>query len=70
MTNSQPALIRAFFASFAEGILSADAEKETGAVELTPQRVKQIMLEHYEEISKHFFDILFNPLALIHYDTA
>ena len=44
MTNSQPALIRAFFASFAEGILSADAEKETGAVELTPQRVKQIML--------------------------
>ena len=70
MTNSQPALIRAFFSSFAEGILSADAEKETGAVELTPQRVKQIMLEHYEEISKHFFDILFNPLALIHYDTA
>lgn len=70
MTNSQPALIRSFFASFAEGILSADAEKETGAVELTPQRVKQIMLEHYEEISKHFFDILFNPLALIHYDTA
>ena len=70
ITNAQPALIRAFFASFAEGILSADAEKETGAVELTPQRVKQIMLEHYEEISKHFFDILFNPLALIHYDTA
>ena len=70
MTNSQHALIRAFSALFAEGILSADAEKETGAVELTPQRVKQIMLEHYEEISKHFFDILFNPLALIHYDTA
>ncbi|MGN0282358.1 MAG: hypothetical protein ACI4B3_08675 [Prevotella sp.] len=70
MTNAQPAMIRAFFAAFAEGILSADAEKTTEAVELTPQRVKQIMLKHYEEISKHFFDILFNPLAIIHYDTA
>ena len=70
MSNAQPAIIRAFFASFAEGILSADAEKATEPVELTPQRVKQIMLTHYEEISKHFFDILFNPLAIIHYDTA
>ena len=69
-TNTQPAIIRAFFASFAEGILSADAEKTEQSVELTPQRVKQIMLSHYEDISKHFFDILFNPLALIHYDTA
>ena len=33
ITNAQPALIRAFFASFAEGILSADAEKETGTVD-------------------------------------
>lgn len=39
-------------------------------VELTPKQVKQMMLEHYEEISRHFFDILFNPLAIIHYDTA
>lgn len=70
MRNSQPALIRAFFASFAEGVLSENAEHQKEAVELTPQRVKQIMLEHYEEISKHYFDILFNPLAIIHYDTA
>lgn len=70
MRNSQPALIRAFFASFAEGVLSENMEHQEQAVELTPQRVKQIMLEHYEEISKHYFDILFNPLAIIHYDTA
>lgn len=70
MTNTQPALIRAFFASFAEGVLLENAEHSTETVELTPQRVKQIMLEHYEEISKHYFDILFNPLAIIHYDTA
>lgn len=70
MTNTQPALIRAFFSSFAEGVLSVDTEKRQEAVELTPQRVKQIMLEHYEEISKHYFDILFNPLALVHYGTA
>lgn len=70
MNNSQPALIRAFFASFAEGVLSENAAAQTEPVELTPQRVKQIMLEHYEEISKHYFDILFNPLALVHYDTA
>lgn len=68
--NTQPALIRAFFAAFAEGVLSESVNHEEEAIELTPQRVKQIMLNHYEEISKHFFDILFNPLALIHYDTA
>lgn len=70
MTNTQPALIRAFFASFAEGVLSVTAEGHGKAVELTPKNVKQIMLEHYEEISKHYFDILFTPLATIHYDTS
>lgn len=70
MTNTQPALIRAFFASFAEGVLSVTAEGSGKAVELTPKNVKQIMLEHYEEISKHYFDILFTPLATIHYDTS
>ena len=70
MTNAQPTIIRAFFASFAEGILSAHAESEKGTIEVKPQMVKQVMLEHYEEISKNFFDIMFNPLALLHYDTA
>lgn len=70
ITNAQPAIIRAFFAAFAEGILSAYAEKVQSSVKLTPQVVKKVMLEHYEEISKNFFDILFNPLAILHYDTA
>ena len=70
LTNAQPAIIRAFFASFAEGVLSADAERQGGTVDVTPQTVKQVMLEHYEEISKVFFDIMFNPLALLYYDTA
>ena len=70
MSNAQPAIIRAFFASFAEGILSAHAESEKGTIEVTPQMVKQVMLEHYEEISKNFFDVMFNPLAMLHYDTA
>lgn len=68
--NAQPALVRAFFASFAEGILSAEAERMGGEVEMTPQSVKQVMLNHYEEISHHFFDIMFYPLALLYYDTA
>lgn len=70
LTNAQPAIIRAFFASFAEGILSAHAESEKGTIEVTPQIVKTVMLEHYEEISKNFFDVMFNPLAMLHYDTA
>lgn len=70
MTNSQPAIIRAFFAAFAEGILSAYAERQQGTVEMTPQVVKKTMLEHYGDISKNFFDVLFNPLAILHYDTA
>ncbi len=70
MTNSQPAIIRAFFAAFAEGVLSESVNHQEAAVELTPQLIKRIMLEHYEVISKHFFDVLFNPLALIHYESA
>ena len=70
LTNAQPAIIRAFFASFAEGILSANAERQKGTVEMTPRIVKTVMLEHYEEISKNFFDVMFNPLAMLHYDTA
>ena len=70
LTNAQPAIIRAFFASFAEGILSANAERQEGTVEMTPRIVKTVMLEHYEEISKNYFDIMFNPIALLHYDTA
>lgn len=70
MTNAQPALIRAFFAAFAEGILSANAERHTDVTVMTPQTVKKIMLEHYEEISKNFFDVMFNPLAILHYDSA
>ena len=70
MSNAQPAIIRAFFASFAEGILSANAERQEGTVEMTPRIVKTVMLEHYEDISKNFFDVMFNPLAMLHYDTA
>ena len=70
LTNAQPAIIRAFFASYAEGILSANAERQEGTVEMTPRIVKTVMLEHYEEISKNFFDVMFNPLAMLHYDTA
>lgn len=68
--NYQPALIRAFFSSFAEGILSTQVYHNEGEETLTPQRVKQLLLEHYEKISQHFFDIMFNPLAVLHYDTA
>ena len=68
--NFQPALIRAFFSSFTEGIISESINTDGEKVSLTPQDIKKIMLEYYEEISKHFFDILFNPLAIIHYDSA
>lgn len=70
MRNAQPAIIRSFFSAFAEGVLTVDAERQSGAVEMTPQHVKKVMLNHYEEVSKQFFDILFTPLALLHYDTS
>ena len=65
MRNAQPAIIRAFFASFAEGILSSEAERQNGTVEMTPQAVKKVMLDHYEDISKNFFDKLINPIAIL-----
>lgn len=68
--NFQPALIRAFFSSFTEGILSTQVYSNKDEEILTPQRVKQLLLEHYEKISQNFFDVMFNPLAILHYETA
>lgn len=67
-----PAIVRAFFSSFAEGVVVGsmfsndghDALSET----VTPQKMKQLMLEHYEEISKQLFNVCFNPFALVSYN--
>lgn len=36
--------------------------------EVTPQKMKQLLLEHYEEVSKYLFNVCFNPIALVSYN--
>ncbi|NPD92140.1 hypothetical protein [Xylanibacter muris] len=57
------ALVRGFFLGFTEGIISSNDDRETAK----PQRIKQIMLNHYEEIAGEFHANMFIPIANINY---
>lgn len=63
-----PAIVRAFFSSFVEGIVEGSIHDVNQQVDMTPQQMKQLLLEHYEEVSKYLFHVCFNPLALVSYD--
>lgn len=48
-------------------MFSNEAQPSQGE-EVTPQKMKQLLLEHYEEVSKYFFNVCFNPIALVSYN--
>lgn len=71
MYQTQSALVRAYFAAFTEGVLfDTAAAAGVSVASLTPKQFKEKMVAHFEDISANYFDILFNPLALLHYDSA
>lgn len=65
-----PAIVRAFFSSFVEGIVEGSIQDVNEHIDMTPQRMKQLLLEHYEEVSKYLFQVCFNPLAMVSYPNA
>ena len=60
-------LTRGFFEAFANGIIDCQIIGNDFKKKHNPQNIKQAMLEHYEEISAHFLDIMFPALARLNY---
>ena len=60
-------LTRGFFEAFANGIIDCQILGNDFKKKHNPQNIKQAMLEHYEEISAHFLDIMFPALARLNY---
>ena len=60
-------LTRGFFEAFANGIIDCQIIGNDFQKKHNPQNIKQAMLEHYEEISAHFLDIMFPALARLNY---
>ena len=61
----QAALVRSFFDAFSHGVIESQVEDRKEKT--TPQSVKKLMLEHYENIAPAFFDTMFFPLAAMNY---
>lgn len=58
-------MIRGFFEAFPSGII--DCSVTDAAEKFKPQKVKKVMLEHYEHISEAFHDTLFYPIAVMNF---
>ena len=58
---------RGFFEAFSNGIIDCQIIGNDFKKKHNPQNIKQVMLEHYEEISTYFLDIMFPALARLNY---
>ncbi len=56
-------MVRAFFESFSSAIV--DCHVSDPHAKFSPQTMKKLMLEHYENISEAFHDTVFFPLAVM-----
>lgn len=52
--------MRSFFDAFSHGVIESQVEDRN-------EKVKKLMLEHYEHIAPAFFDTMFFPLAAMNY---
>jgi hypothetical protein len=64
------ALIHGFFEAYTAGIIDSNSAGESFKQLNNPSNVKQLMLNHYEEIFKHFYQVMFYGISLITYSTA
>ena len=62
------AMIRAFFEAFGCGVIDSNYPDSDFATRNNEKNIKQVMLDHYENISKVFFDVLFPFIARIQYE--
>lgn len=58
-------MVRGFFNGYSAGII--DCQITDAYEKRKPQVVKKVMLEHYEQISVAFHDVLFYPVAHVNY---
>lgn len=74
--RTMAALVRAFFEAYAKGVLDAtpahggEASADMARHNYPPQETKRAMLNHYEDIHGHFFDVMFYVLAQMNYEDA
>lgn len=61
------ALVRAFFEAFAKGVIDSQKSANTSEDKYTAKEIKQLMLDHYEEVSGMFFDVMFPTLVKLNY---
>ncbi len=59
------AMVRGFFGAFATGIIDCHTSNPTEKNDA--KTIKRLMLEHYEEISGVFHDIVFYPIAAMNF---
>lgn len=59
------AMVRAFFEAFTSGIV--DCRTSDVKEKFSPQTIKRLMLNHYEQIAPAFHDIMFYHIACLNY---
>lgn len=60
-------MVRGFFEGFFTGLIDSRRDKNNGKP--MPQQMKQLVAEHYENINKYFFHVMFPLLIAINFDS-
>ena len=66
--QAMAAMTRAFFEAFGCGIIDSNYPNGDFATRNDEKNIKQVMLNHYESISKKYFDIMFPIIVRIQYN--
>ena len=62
-----PAIVRGFFSSFVEGIVEGSLPEANGPQSVEPRQMKQLLLEHYEEMAQFLYESIFDAIAIVNY---
>ena len=66
--QAMAAMTRAFFEAFGCGIIDSNYPNGDFSTRNNEKNIKQVMLNHYENISKKYFDIMFPIIVRIQYN--
>ena len=64
-----PAIVRGYFTAFVDGIVEGSLPENNGPQKVEPRQMKQLLLEHYEEVSKYLYTSAFDAIAIVCYDS-
>lgn len=66
--RAMASFVRAFFEAFTRGVIDANTEvTDSFEKKNAPKLIKQLMVEHYEEISQHYLETVFLALCRLNY---